>query len=79
MAGPAAGIPLGIGTAAFGATMVGAAHASTGYGTSIREYRTFIAGGGVLLAAGLGTLIYSSIKLAKNKRPPQAKATPSRA
>ncbi len=72
MAGPGVGIPLGLGTAVTGAVFVG-------YGTAdfelfgqriswARNPPASIAGGSVMIAAGLTAFLYSSVKLSKNRR-----------
>ena len=64
MAGPAVGIPLGLGTAAFGSVFTYAATVDVLVPTP--NSRGGIAGGTLMIAAGLATFIYSSIKLKRN-------------
>jgi hypothetical protein len=70
VAGPAVGIPLGLGTAAFGGVLVYAA--TNPLGDSFSSDRRSnnapgaIAGGAILVGAGLAAFLYSTIKLRKN-------------
>jgi len=68
MAGPATGIPLGIGAAVLGGTMVWAGTDPHGtlFSDSTGSQKGFIAGGAIVMASGLAAFIYSSIKLKKN-------------
>ena len=70
VAGPAVGIPLGLGTAAFGGILV---YAGTNpLGDSFDSNRSgnnapgAIAGGSILIGAGLAVFVYSAIKLRRN-------------
>jgi hypothetical protein len=69
MAGPAVGIPLGVGSMILGGVMVGAGTDfqvfASGSGTN---EPSLIASGSVLLAAGAAAMAYSAIKLTKNVR-----------
>jgi hypothetical protein len=69
MAGPAVGIPLGLGVAAFGSVLVSAAAVDLfGSRPSSRSERGAIAGGSIMIGTGLAAFIYSSVKLSKNRR-----------
>ncbi len=65
VAGPAVGIPLGVGTAALGGVLI---YAGTDrfFDDSSNARAGFIAGGSITVAAGLAALVYSSIKLRRN-------------
>lgn len=69
MAGPAVGIPLGLGVAAFGSVLVTAAAVDLFEPRpSSRSERGAIAGGSIMIGTGLAAFIYSSVKLSKNRR-----------
>jgi hypothetical protein len=65
MVGPGIGIPLGLGTATFGGVLTYAATVDI-FGSTPNSAGG-IAGGTLLIGAGLATFIYSSIKLSKNR------------
>ncbi len=67
MAGPATGMALGAGAITGGALMVTAGNLQLFDSPKTRSQRGLIAGGSVLMAAGVATLIYSSVRLAKNR------------
>lgn len=70
VAGPSVGIPVGLGTAAFGAVLIYAASNPLGdaFGgdASSNNSPGGIAGGSILVGAGLAAFLYSAIKLHKN-------------
>ena len=70
VAGPSVGIPVGLGTAAIGAVLIWAATNPTGdllFGESADNNSAGgIAGGSILVGAGLAAFVYSAIKLHKN-------------
>lgn len=67
MAGPAVGIPLGLGTAGLGSALVFVA--SVPYtDTSLPDSRAAGIAGAVILPVGVAAFIYSSVKLAKNRQ-----------
>jgi len=69
MAGPAVGIPLGLGVAAFGSVLISAATVDLFEPRpSSRSERGAIAGGSIMIGTGLAAFIYSSVKLSKNRR-----------
>jgi len=70
MAGPAVGIPLGLSVAAFGSVLVAAASADLFESSRPNDpaERGAIAGGSIMIGAGLASFIYSSVKLSKNRR-----------
>lgn len=67
VAGPSVGIPLGLGTATLGGMFiyVGSARAYGAVGVDDRSPGA-IAGGTIMLSAGLAAVVYSSIKLRRN-------------
>ncbi len=67
VAGPSVGIPVGLGTAAFGAFLIFAATNPLGdvFGGNTNSPGG-IAGGSILVGAGLAVFVYSAIKLHKN-------------
>lgn len=72
VAGPAVGIPVGLGTAAFGAVLIYAAtnplgDAFSGEGAG-NNSPGGIAGGSILVGAGLAAFLYSAIKLTRTSR-----------
>jgi hypothetical protein len=69
MAGPAVGVPLGLGVVAFGSVLISAATVDFFEPRpNSRSERGAIAGGSIMIGAGLATFIYSSVKLSKNRR-----------
>ena len=67
MAGPGTGMALGAGAITGGALMVTAGNLQLFDSPKTRRERGLIAGGSVLMAAGVAALIYSSVRLAKNR------------
>jgi hypothetical protein len=68
MAGPAVGLPLGVYAIASGTIMVRAGTDMQIFSSPPRHRDPMLIGwGGALIAAGVGTFIYSSVKLAMNR------------
>jgi hypothetical protein len=67
MAGPATGIPLGLGTAGLGSALVFVASAPY-TDTSLPDSRASGIAGAVMIPVGVAAFIYSSVKLAKNRQ-----------
>jgi hypothetical protein len=69
MVGLGIGNPLGLGTFMGGVVMVtiGNYDLSESVDPKTRSDRAFIAGGSIMIAAGLATFIYSSVKLSQNR------------
>lgn len=70
VAGPSVGIPVGLGTAALGAVLIYAAtnplgDAFSGHSAG-NNWPGGVAGGAILVGAGLAAFIYSAVKLHKN-------------
>lgn len=65
VAGPAVGIPLGVGTAALGAVLI---YAGTDpvFDSRSNNAAGVIAGGSIMVAVGLAAFLYSSVKLRRN-------------
>ena len=69
MVGPGLGVPLGVGTVMGGAVMVAVGNLdvlNTGDAKTRRD-RALIAGGSIMIGAGLAAFIYSSVKLSQNR------------
>ena len=70
VAGPSVGIPVGLGTAAVGAVLIYAAtnplDDAFGGDSAGNNWPGGVAGGSILVAAGLAAFLYSAIKLHKN-------------
>ncbi len=67
MAGPAAGIPLGLGAAGLGSALVFVASVPF-TDPSLPDSRAAGIAGSVILPVGVAAFIYSSVKLAKNRQ-----------
>jgi hypothetical protein len=69
MAGPAVGVPLGLGTFMGGVVMVTVGNFDLFEpDPKTRRDRALIAGGSILMAAGLATFIYSAVRLSQNRQ-----------
>jgi hypothetical protein len=67
MAGPAVGLVVGPGAMVGGLFMTAAGSYRSGLGERTARDRGLMAGGALVMAAGLGTFLYSIGKLAKNR------------
>lgn len=68
MVGPGLGVPLGVGAVMGGAVMVAVGNFQVlGPVPKTRRDRAFIAGGSLMIGAGIATFIYSTIKLQENR------------